>query len=270
MRRGDHMAGPVLPVLRVQDVVAPARLPAPAHDQDRRGQEAPDGAGSGGVGHGRAVQGNVHNQLGHQGRSARARQDAKRSGDGPPRSVGNVRAVEEVPHVRGPDSVAGHVLPVLRHAAVRASVDIQAQAVGKDHGGQEEERRQQRVAERMGREQGMTAGCGSAPGRTHVQDADWDDVVPYMHAERSQPPAELYGCQRCHAASRRHVVAAETAVQAARTYSQAAACSGPADAAILYDAASGELEDAEMYYGLAATAVWACDRAARRRLAGLA
>ena len=110
----------------------------------------------------------------------------------------------------------------------------------------------------------MTAG-GTAPKRTVAPDADWDDVVSYAHVGRSKPPAEQYGCLKCRAASRRFAVAADTAVQAARTYSQAAACSEPADAAILYDAAAGELEDAELYYGLAATAVWACDRMARRR-----
>lgn len=58
-------------------------------------------------------------------------------------------------------------------------------------------------------------------------------------------------------------------MQTARTYSRAAACSEPADAARLYDAASGELEDAELYYGLAATALWSCHETARRRLRGL-
>ena len=78
-------------------------------------------------------------------------------------------------------------------------------------------------------------------------------------------PPELNGCRKCRSLSRFNAVVAETALQAARTYSQAAACSEPEDAAVLLDAASGELEDAEMYFSLAAYVVRACHMMAAAR-----
>lgn len=95
--------------------------------------------------------------------------------------------------------------------------------------------------------------------------ADWDNAVSAAHAVPSQPPAGLNGCAECRAASKFHAVLAGAAVQAALAYSRAAARSEPADAAALLDIASGELKDAELHYGLAASAVRLCHETAVRR-----
>ena len=155
--------------------------------------------------------------------------------------------------------MAGRVVPVLRHTAVRAPAEGQAQAGAQEHEGQENQ-----GGKGKGGEQGMTA-ASAGRRRAAAPGVDFGGAVSAAHANSSQPPAELHGCAECHASSRFCVVLAGAAVQAARAYSRAAACSEPADAAALLDVASGELEDAALYYELAASAVRLCHETALRR-----
>ena len=105
----------------------------------------------------------------------------------------------------------------------------------------------------------------TADAEFRAEGVNLDGAVSAAHAVPSQPPAELHGCAECRAASGFHAVLAGAAVQTARAYSRAAACSEPAVAAALLDVASGELEDAALHYGLAASAVRLCHETALQR-----
>ena len=105
----------------------------------------------------------------------------------------------------------------------------------------------------------------TADAEFRAEGVNLDGAVSAAHAVPSQPPAELHGCAECRAASKFHAVLAGAAVQTARAYSRAAACSEPAVAAAMLDVASGELEDAALHYGLAASAVRLCHETALQR-----